>query len=255
MNIYVVVGWLFGLCNQTWTVQIAYYKQAYNPEWEQCRSKFGGTSQTQMHLDMKIQLSVWGPCRSLAQSENWGSKTIKHMCILVIALLDRSFCSASDGSRLFCPGWSSPGFTDAEVFWLSDIMLLLLISCQQKHTHTHTQTLSSLVLHMTVNWHDLKTWYVKLQQTLVISVICSCNEIYYIRSSQHQQPNLTCFGRDLGWHLDTTSFWTWQCGGVKAEKRGQCTLVGQGDSPWNSLAHDMQTEVDELAVNLQLVRG
>lgn len=34
---------------------------------------------------------------------------------------------------------------------------------------------------------------------------------------------------------------------------GQRPLVGQGDGPWNGLAHHMQAKVNELAVNLQLV--
>jgi len=61
-----------------------------------------------------------------------------------------------------------------------------------------------------------------------------------------------CAGRDLGWHLDMASFWTQTGWGVQAEEGGQCSLVGQGDGPWNSLAHNVRTEVNELAVNLCL---
>lgn len=57
----------------------------------------------------------------------------------------------------------------------------------------------------------------------------------------------------LWWHLDLASFCTETLRGVQAEMGGQCPLVGQGDGPWNSLAHHVQAEVNELAVNLQLV--
>lgn len=57
----------------------------------------------------------------------------------------------------------------------------------------------------------------------------------------------------LWWHLDLASFCNETLRGVQAEMGGQRPLVGQGDGPWNSLAHHVQAEVNELAVNPQLV--
>lgn len=55
------------------------------------------------------------------------------------------------------------------------------------------------------------------------------------------------------WHLDLATFNTEILWGVQAEMSGQRPLVGQGDGPWNSLAHHVQAKVNELALNLQLV--
>ncbi len=90
--------------------------------------------------------------------------------------------------------------------------------------------------------------YVNLLHILVItyavkslildSLICiySCNQIYYYQcikgtTISNLQSDLACVGGDLAWHLDLASFWTEICGGVQGEEGGQCTLVGQGDSP------------------------
>lgn len=59
-------------------------------------------------------------------------------------------------------------------------------------------------------------------------------------------------GSSLGRHLDVASFWTELCGGVQAEQGGKGSLVGQVDSPWNGLANDVRTKVNELAVNFWL---
>lgn len=107
------------------------------------------------------------------------------------------------------------------------------------------------------------SWALLLRAHTIEAFFLSVNKHTHSSKCQKCTPSddLNCLAdlalcsRDLWWHLDLASFCTETLRGVKAEMGGQRPLVGQGDGPWNSLAHHMQAKINELAVDLQLVGG
>lgn len=135
-------------------------------------------------------------------------------------------------------------FLAAACQWIPDCLFLLEALRQPQE-----QSYSGQGLH--------RRYFPPVNNTHIRLVLFLIKQTYFVIKCQ-QPPDHSNWMTDLEfcrevlwWHLDVATFRT--LGGVQTEMGGQRALVGQGDGPWNSLAHHVQAKVNELALNFQLV--
>lgn len=176
------------------------------------------------------------------------------MCMTAVPV-----CKASENSWLSCSGWSSTLPMETERLRSSDVVCWLLSSCQPTTTHwiLYMIVYSNVFWPGNVNWLHVR--HARCKSFLLLNSFVSVNLLHQAFKGTvwgpDRQSDLAGVGRDVGCRLDAAGFWTETQGGVQAEEGGKGPLVGQGDDPWNSLAHHVRTEVKELAVDLQLQRA